>query len=609
MKRNQILTALFTSSILCFGLLCLTLLTPEYAQAAAKSKVSRSVKNGVLTFSGTGALRGKDIAIANKKKINSVKKIVVKRGITSIPINAFYDFKNVKEIVIADSVKKIGQGAFPDSKTLKKVTMPGTFRLVMEEGDEMVYDLEWGYKSRIDTVSFNTPLSLETLACIRSNNLIVSEKDKKYKSIDGVIYSHDGKSIVRVPAYRETLTLDAGCEEFCLSSVLYANMDHEGDTYLKCEKLQKIVLPASVKEVSRSKYQSKVEDRSGAKELIINTDQLDSNSILLLLTWFPISDAEEFLQKFTYISVQDGMCINTRDACLLRYTGKAEEITVPDGVKKIGRCAFQNTEIKRAVLPDSVAQIEGSAFSGCKALEEVHLPTYMTEMGSNVFGACEHLNHVVFPEGMKSVPEQTFESCDGLTEITLPDTVTKIEDRAFSRTSVPASILFQGNIKEICGNAFSVVGWQELVVPATVEKIDAYAFSIPSLERVTVCGSTAGISSKAFCSYYSGSKDTVLTFEKEVEEWQTGLSLRTGGTSHARFKWQKITGVDGWQIQASPYRSFRKKKKTYYAKKGKTEMELTDKKMAMNYIRLRPYKVVDGKRQYGRWAVVTFVRK
>ncbi len=441
---------------------------------------------------------------------------------------------------------------------------------------------------------------------MKSRNLIVSRNDKKYKSIDGVIYSKDGKSIVRVPAHRKSLTVEDGCEEFCIQSVAYAQ-DNLEDAYLMCEKLKSITLPASVRTVNASKYFSVSYDTSSVKELTIETDQLDSKSILLLLNHFHISDEESFLRQFDYVLIQDGMCVNQRDSCLLLYTGTAEQVTVPDGVKKIGRQAFYGTKIKRAVIPDTVTEIESAAFMSCRDLTDVRLPASMNDtMGIELFRGCEKLDHVIFPNGMTRVPEHTFDSCAALREITLPDTVTTIGEYSFAHASVPASILYQGNIKEIRNNAFSATGWKELVLPATVEKVESYAFSMPSLESVTVCGSTAGIHSKAFCSYWADSKDIILTFQEEVQEWQTGLELKAGGRSYMEFRWQEITGVDGWQIQVSPYPSFSKKKKTYYAKKEATRMKLKDKKMTMNYVRIRPYKVVDGKKCYGRWAMDTF---
>lgn len=600
-KRNVIVMFL----LLLVVLLPQTVCSAQKKQSDSRGNISCSVKNGTLTLSGKGAVSSSEI---KSKNTDSIKKIVVKKGITSLPKWAFYKFGRVKEIIIAGSVKRIGQEALPNSKILKKVTMPGTFRLVTEGGDEAVYELEGWKNSGIDTICFNTPLSLKTVSYVKSRNLIVSKKDKKYKSIHGVIYSKDGKSIVRVPAYRKSLTVEDGCEQFCIQSVIYAQETFESDAYLMCGRLKKITLPDSVKIVNASKYFSVSCEGSNVKELTVKTDQLDSKSILLLLNYFRISDEKSFLKQFDYVSIQDGMCVNRRDACFLLYTGTADQVTIPDGIKIIGRYAFGEKKIKRAVIPDTVTEIQSAAFVYCEDLTDVRLPASMDTMGTDVFLGCEKLDHVTFPKGITKVPERVFKYCDALKEITLPDTVTTISEAAFAHTSVPASILLQGNIKEIQYNAFSATGWSELVLPATVEKVESYAFSMPSLERVRVCGSTAGIYSKAFCSYWGDSKDTTLTFEKGVEEWQTGLTLNAGSSSYMEFKWQKITGVDGWQIQVSPYKSFQKKKKTYYAKKEKTSMMLTDKKMAMNYVRIRPYKTVDGKRSYGRWAMDTFKR-
>ncbi len=458
MKKKKFLTIiLFAGFILCLGIL---LSLPGNARAAAKNNISCSVKNGTLTLSGKGAVSASRIKAKNKDRI---KKIVVKQGITSIPKWAFSDFRKAKEVVIAGSVKEIGQEALPGSKMLKKVTMPGTFRLVCESGDDAVYEVE-SPGSRIDTVSFNTPLSLKTPAMIKSNHLIVSKGDKNYKSMDGVIYSRDGKSIVRVPAYRETLTVEEGCEEFCLQSVLYASQDFESDAYLMCGRLKKIILPHSVRTVNEKKYFSNSYESGDKMEFVVNTDRLDSKSIILLLESFPGEDEDEvdeerFFRQFPYVSIREGMCVNSRDACLIRYIGKEEEVTVPDDVKMIGEDAFSRKKIKRVVLP------------------------------------------------------------------------------------------------------------------ATLEKVDLdYMFDIYA----------------------------VLTFKNPIEKWQTRLQMISSSKSKTEFRWQKITGVDGWQIQVSSDKLFRKKK-IYYADEEDTRMKLTDRKMRMKYVRIRPYQTVAGKRRYGKW--------
>lgn len=611
MKKNR-----WTGNVMIlFFILLLTFLprtvqTAGKKQGGGKGKITCSVKKGTLTISGKGAVTYSQIKVKNKGKI---KKIVVKKGITSLPKWAFVDFKKVKEVVIASSVNTIAEGVLPNAKTLKKVTMPGTFYFDLEVSDDVYRSLENG-RSRIDTVYFNTPLSLETLAYVSSNHLIVSKKDKKYKSIGGVIYSKNGKSIVRVPAYRKSLKVAAGCEEFCLQSVMYANRDIEHNASLMCRSLSKITLPRSVKTVDEMKYFADCYASPRLTEMTIHTKRLDSKSILSILACIEFKDEEGFLRQFPYVNIKKGMCVNSRDNCLLRYTGKAADVKVPDDVKKIGRNAFLRKKIKRCVIPDTVSELEDHVFYDCGKLVEVRFPKALTAMGSHVCSYCRRLDHVVFPHGISKVPEAAFKRCDSLRDITLPDTVTTIEESAFEDSSVPASILLQGNIKEIKYHAFALdewyglVGWNELVLPATVEKVDAYAFVMRSLERATVCGPTAGIHAKAFAHVWNKATTLTLTFEKGVEEWQTNLFLRSGGAADVEFEWHDITGVDGWQIQVSQDPLFTGESKTYYAQKGMTHMNLHDDLFVMDYVRIRPFKLIDGNMCFGRWDMDTLKR-
>lgn len=173
---------------------------------------------------------------------------MIKKGITSIGDNAFRNFKNLKEISIPSTVKKIGcysfyrtalkeitvpatvktigQCAFYQIEGLEKLTMPGKFHLKTKKGEKAKYYLAIG----MGTVIFNTPLDLETAGMMSAQNFIVSEKDPNYKSIQGVIYSKDGKSIVRMPLGRRELVIQEGCEEFCLQSVLYCCEDLSSDS-------------------------------------------------------------------------------------------------------------------------------------------------------------------------------------------------------------------------------------------------------------------------------------------------------------------------------------------------------------------------------------------
>ncbi len=573
-KRNMIVMSL----LLVIVLFPQTVHSAQKKQSGSKGNISYSVKNGTLTISGTGAVPS-GMKFKNAK---SIKKVIVKKGITSLSGYAFYLLEQVEEIEIADTVRKIGESALPSSKKLKKVTMPGTFQFQYDRdyldpdyySDSIIADK----RAQIDTICFNSPLSLETISRVKSKNLIVSKKDKKYKSIKGVIYSKDGKSLVRVPGYRKSLTVEEGCEEFCTQAVEYAESfgiwDGDSDEELICKELEKIVLPASLRSINTKKYKADCTTISRVKQIEVKSKQLADKEILLLLDSFSRLKTKSFLEQFDHISYQDGMYINTKDASLLIYEGDAEEISISDQIKKIEAKAFSYSDLKRVVIPDSVTQIGEGVFRSCSELQEVRLPETMTE-----------------------IPKKMFYKCSSLKEVTLPDNVTIIGEDAFGETKVQPSILLQGKIEEIQSGAFYGLDWKTFELPETVKKVQGSAFSMATLKRVTICGDTSQISPWAFSR--QGESEPTLIFLKGIEHWQTNVELDYWGDEDLLFHWQKVAGVAGWQIQVSKDKAFRKKK-TYYVKKGTTKMKTADRTWKI-YVRIRPWKTVDGKRCYGKW--------
>ncbi len=571
---------------------------PQTCHAKKKHNVKYSVKNGVLTVYGKGDMPDN----MNFKYKGKVKKIVVKKGITSIPMYAFYEFKKVKEINIANSVKEIGEDSLPRTPKIEKLTMPGQYKLLTYDAEESSYNLCPNWKTRIKNIQFNSPLSLKSLTYISSNNLHVWKKDKNYKSIKGVVYSKDGKSLVRVPANRKTVTVENGCEEFCTQAVEYSGDSYEDSSFSKCFDLKKIILPQTIKTVNTTKYPGHDSGHTDVTKIVIKTEQLDSDSLITLLTSFSEVKPAELLAQLSYVTKQNDIHINSRDSSLLFYSGTAEEVVIPEGVKKICKQAFYDTKAKKIIVPETVTELDERAFYYCRGLEEIKLPTKISKMGNSVFQDCDKLKAVTLPEGLTKVPIATFKYCTSLSSVTLPESITQIETDAFAHTSVPSSVLNQGKIKEIQNGAFSLVNWTEFILPASVEKVDDYAFSMRTLERVTISGTTSNIAPRAFCSAWSDSKETTLIYLADIAEWKNGgLELHRSWPTQVEFSWQKVSGVDGYQIQVSANKFFKKNTKTYYAKKEQTRKTITSKKMKIKYIRMRPYKIINGQKAYGKW--------
>ena len=110
-----------------------------------------------------------------------------------------------------------------------------------------------------------------------------------------------------------------------------------------------------------------------------------------------------------------------RNSVLESYTGREEELVVPDGVHTIGTGAFKACiSLKRVVLPPGLAVIGNDAFKGCRKLEEIKVPDGVKIIGSYAFHRCHALRRICLPDSVEEVGDCAFLYCDRLVEARLP---------------------------------------------------------------------------------------------------------------------------------------------------------------------------------------------
>ena len=192
--------------------------------AKAKSNVTYSIKKGTLVIKGKGKMPAK-MTFKNNKKI---KKVVIRKGVTSVSDKAFYKCKNLKKVTISgtvtkigkysfygtkiknitipEKVGKIGQNALGKCKKLKTITMPGNLKVMLDSNEDYSAAVLMS-GSNVKTVKFNTAFEPAMASYCEAENLQVMTKDKKYKSINGMVYTKDGKKLVRVPMNRKTVNV------------------------------------------------------------------------------------------------------------------------------------------------------------------------------------------------------------------------------------------------------------------------------------------------------------------------------------------------------------------------------------------------------------------
>ena len=547
----------------------------------AKTKVTYTLKKGTLTIKGKGAMPTKMKFRRNKK----IKKVIIKKGVTSVSYEAFALCKNLNSVTIPSTVKTIGirsfygtkiskitvpsktktigQGAFGSCKDLKTIVMPGDFKLKLEEDTD---DKLWyvaSDQSAVDTITFNTKLKLANVSYLSANNLVVAKNDPSYQSIEGVIYTKDGKGIVRVPQKRTELKIKEGCTEFNMQSVLYNSTDSEGDEFNNCSKLKKIVIPSSVKSINKIKYKT---DRADACDMHVDTIEIapkdfDANSLYALGSSLGKNITIESLMKLLpdQITYKDHMYI-TKDHGLLKYDGKDANVEIPEEITWIAPEAFyRNETLKNVKLPSKITTIEENTFYGCSELEAVVIPDQVTMIGKSAFDECTVLKSVTFGKSLKVIKDHAFASVN-IRNFTIPSGIQKIETGAFAGINQIGTVTFEGSTKYVATDAFM---------------------------------NSTGIK---------------LVYKKGIKEAQTELSYdyiiaRKNGNNKVRTTWQPVSGANGYQLKFSTDKKFKKVLKTVMVKKNvlNATTYVKNKKKTL-YIKVRPYQTINKKNVYGRWS-------
>ena len=547
----------------------------------AKTKVTYTLKKGTLTIKGKGAMPTKMKFRRNKK----IKKVIIKKGVTSVSYEAFALCKNLNSVTIPSTVKTIGirsfygtkiskitvpsktktigQGAFGSCKSLKTIVMPGDFKLKLEEDTDDKLWYVTSDQSAVDTITFNTKLKLANVSYLSANNLVVAKNDPSYQSIEGVIYTKDGKGIVRVPQKRTELKIKEGCTEFNMQSVLYNSTDSEGDEFNNCSKLKKIVIPSSVKSINKIKYKT---DRADACDMHVDTIEIapkdfDANSLYALGSSLGKNITIESLMKLLpdQITYKDHMYI-TKDHGLLKYDGKDANVEIPEEITWIAPEAFyRNETLKNVKLPSKITTIEENTFYGCSELEAVVIPDQVTMIGKSAFDECTVLKSVTFGKSLKVIKDHAFASVN-IRNFTIPSGIQKIETGAFAGINQIGTVTFEGSTKYVATDAFM---------------------------------NSTGIK---------------LVYKKGIKEAQTELSYdyiiaRKNGNNKVRTTWQPVSGANVYQLKFSTDKKFKKVLKTVMVKKNVSNATtyVKNKKKTL-YIKVRPYQTINKKNVYGRWS-------
>ena len=243
----------------------------------------------------------------------------------------------------------------------------------------------------------------------------------------------------------------------------------------------------------------------------------------------------------------------------ITYTYNYTKITLPEGVKTIGRYAFaENKNLKEVVLPESLTDFNYCAFMNCKNLESVNIFDGIECLPDFLFSGCAKLGTLALPDGIKIICDNAIsitsadllpesveylgkELFTGCTEetVTLPENL-KVLRGTFYKMQALKQIEFNEYLKEIGEKTFqNCNGLTEFYVPDSVTVLGNSAFqNCANLTKVYMSVNVTHIPFRAFMNCTS-----LAEFEWYAQK-QTVEDSAFRGCPLLSFDFSKSQGID-----------------------------------------------------------------
>ena len=378
-----------------------------------------------------------DYTFYNCRRLTSV---VMGDSVTSIGGYAFYNCSSLTSVVIGDSVTSIGSHAFSDCSSLTNVVI----------GDSITSIGDSAFKS-----------------CSSLTSIEVDENNKNYKSIDGVLYSKDGTTLIQYPIGKKDT-----------SFIIPDSVTSIGDwAFSSCRSLTSVVIGDSVTSIGDYAFR--------------------------------------YCGSLT--SVEIGGSVTSIGDYAFYSCGNLTNLTLGKGIRKMGRNSnrpFTKEALYTVYEGVKYLGVEGNPYYYLVDVVSKNYSSYTIHPDTNViinyaFYECERLASVTIPNGVTYIGDNAFSSCSSLTSVEISDLANWCQIDGLGEIVSSSRTLYL-NGEELSG---------EIVIPNTVTEIKSYAFRYcDKITSVVIGDSVTSIDDYAF---YSCSSLESVYYKGTAEEWSS----------------------------------------------------------------------------------------
>ena len=400
------------------------------------------IKNGIRCARITG-YKGVDEHMNIPSEIHGLK-------VVSIGDQAFCYKTGIKKVTIPDTVIEIGEIAFMGCSNLEEINIPKT-----------VTYIDGGFADKTKWLEVKTAEDPMVIV----NNILI-----KGNTCTGNVTIPNGVSCIANGAfYGSTITSIVIPEG--VTTIM-------GEAFRDCTNLETISFPKSLTKIEiASRYQY------GSDYRYYDSFVLNGHSTFHGTKWL-----EQEKEKDPFVVV-NGILINA--------DGASGDIVIPSGVTTIADCVFseRRDDITSVTLPDGLKEIGPCAFNWNTNLKKLYMPDSVVSIGRDAFRKCENLSEVILSKNLKEIGEESL-WCAYIDNLTQPLYINGI---LIAVPNAKGSYIIQDGTSIIWDSALQETNIQNITIPDSVTTINQQAFyGMKKLESLEIPSSVNMIRSHAF---------------------------------------------------------------------------------------------------------------